>query len=197
MNRVIVSVVAGAGLSLASAGTALASCPKDTDHQPPAKPAHHQTNAKWHYIKDSFTIPAGAACKVAVKVTVKGYERDPYTVTKHGVKYTALESKHESIKVTNTVNHRTVSKDISGDLLVRDLPGDDVSIYGTGNNVWFGKGVTGIVWTTGKQVVYVDHDQHPNQILDIARVHGKYVDLCTKVGTRGVPGKNPPPPPAA
>jgi hypothetical protein len=113
------------------------------------------------------------------------------------VEYTALEAKHESVRVTNTVNHKTVRRDISGDLLVRDLPGDDVVLYGKGNNLWFGKGVTGIIWTTGKQVVYVDHDQQPNQTLNIARVHGAYVDLCRKVGSVGVPGKNQPPPPEA
>jgi hypothetical protein len=188
MKLLISTVVAGTGLALASAGTALAGCP-DPGHQPPPKPVHHKP--AWHDAYNSFVIPAGDACKATVTVTIRGLERDPYQVTRHGTTYTVLESKHETITVYNQENHRKVTKQNSGDFLVLDK-GNDAVLYGKGNNTFFGAGVTGIVWTSGRQVAYVQNAQQPNQVLDIVQVHGKYVDLCRKVGSQGVEGKNPP-----
>jgi hypothetical protein len=191
MNRLFTTAVSVLGLTVASAGTALASCPAPGG---PADPA--PAKPPLHYIDDTFKIPAGTACKDTVVLRQRGHVRDPYTVTRHGKEYIIFESgKDLRMTLRNPRTGRSVSKDISGtfiDHLVKG--GRDSKSIGLGANVFSGKGIKGILWAKGYQRFYVKNYFTEKQKITIQVTRGKTVELCGKVGSKPVNGKNLPAP---
>lgn len=196
MNRLIRSTVAGLGMSVVAAGTAFAGCPVPASGNPTppsdSKPA-------WEDGSGTFELPAGYACKDKVILTSSGHVRQPYEIKKHGKTYIVFEAdKDFKTSVYNPKTGKTLVKDNSGDFydhLVKN--GRDSKTIGKGANILFGKGVKGIVWVNGYQKLYIKNYEAPNQKMTIQVVKGKYVELCTKVGSKPVNGKNLPVPPAA
>lgn len=108
------------------------------------------------------------------------------------------ESPDEVITVTNTKNHRSVTKEITGTFYDTVAPnGNDLHSKGIGKNVYFAPGVKGILWADGVQKFTVTNFKEPTFSLDIYKTRGKTVDLCKKVGAKAVWGKALPEPPAA
>jgi len=194
MNRLFTTAVAALGLTVASAGTALAACPT------PEAPAHSKpTKPPLVYIDDTFVLEAGTACKDKVVFRQRGHVRDPYTVTRHGKEYIIFESGADlTMRLYNPKTHKSVTKDISGtfiDRLVKN--GRDSKSVGKGANVFFGKGIKGILWADGYQKFYVKNYETEKQKITIQYTRGKTAELCGKVGSKPVRGKNPPAPPAS
>jgi len=195
MNRVIASTIAGLSMSVVAAGTAFAGCPGPTPGNPPP-PA--PTKPAWQYINEPGEIPAGYACKDRILTRQSGHVREPYEITRNGKKYIVFEADRDfKVSLYNPKTKKRIVKDSSGDFYDHLVKGGrDSESIGKGANFLFGKGIKGLLFLDGYQKFYVKNYETPKQKITLQVVKGKYIELCAKLGSKPVNGKNPPPPPA-
>jgi hypothetical protein len=194
MKRLAAMVGTGFATVALSAGTAFAGCP-----QPGGFP-----EADGWYVADSTEVhPKGAACDVAVKIIIKGHQRDrvngeavPEDFKPKLGDRLVLESPDMTMTLVNQKNGKKVTKKISGTFYdkVVDFNRDgklDLKSKGVGKNVFYGAGVKGILWADGVQKFRVDNfTGFPDSELHIDKTKGKTTELCNKIGAKAVHGKN-------
>jgi hypothetical protein len=204
MKRLMTILGLGVSIAALSAGTASAARPPTPVEDDPRFP----TSEGYYWIADEFPLPAGTACSGEVRMTFLGHGRDfingeitppeefPDPVV--GMRHVA-ESPDLVVTVTNVATNRSVTKLVDG--VFRDRVVDfgkdgvlDLRSKGIGNNVFFGAGVKGIIYASGKQKFTVD-DFLGESVLHLNKTQGKTVELCRKIGLGAVPGSNPEPPP--
>jgi hypothetical protein len=181
---------------MVAAGTAFAGCPVPASGKPTPPP---HSKPAWEYSSDTIEVPAGYGCKDKVILKAWGHVRQPYEITKHGRTYIVVEAaKDFKTSLYNPKTHKKVVKDNSGDFYDRLVKnGRDSKTIGKGANILFGRGVKGIVWVNGYQKLYIKNYETQKQKMTIQAVRGKYIELCAKVGSKPVNGKNLPLPSTA
>jgi hypothetical protein len=157
---------------------------------------------KWVSVNETFTFPAGSACKAPV--TVKEHAKFRETVYRNQDKKVvkvAEEFKDWShVKFSATVkgHKKSIKLNEGGDAVVYNVEGDfkTVLVLAEGTNWNQGNGVYGIPWTKGNVsfgVINADGDKAKVTNVDYSQVT-KYIQVCTKVGSKPVWGKNYAPP---
>jgi hypothetical protein len=156
---------------------------------PAAASEKYPTKDGWHYEVHVVDVPAGSACTKAVKYTEKGHFK---IIRKSSTRTIFKAAADYRMKLENVATGKTIKRDISGDFDDRLIHGRrDIKTYATGKNVFFGLGVTGILWADGRQKVYFYDFKDPilsSIVVDSTK--GRTLELCRKVGLRAVPGKN-------
>lgn len=194
MKRSVRAVLAtSAALALTGLGVAPASAGED--------PKPHHPAPAWEHIDDKYVFPAYAACKDPIKV----HEQYKYRFTvlkenKHHAKYKE-EMHHGYAKFYNPKTHKWVKVPIHETAYIHEnRKNASALLKGYGKNYWQGQGIKGIVFYKGEIKVKITHldDQPPFEKLtfDIKSINGHYKQLCYKLGTKPVWGKNVPPPSA-
>jgi len=190
MKRSIRAVLAtSAALALTGLGVAPAAAGGE-DPKPSPAPA-------WEHIDDKYVYPAYHACKDPIKV----HEEYDYRFTvlkenKHHAKYKE-EMHHGYAKFYNPKTHKWVKIPIHETAYIHENRRNASALLkGYGKNYWQGKGIKGIVFYKGEIKVKITHlDQVPHGVtFDIKKIDGRYKQLCYKLGTKPVWGKNVVPP---
>ena len=203
MKRLMTILGLSVSIAALSAGTASAAHPPTPVEDDPRYPP----SQGYYWISDQLPLPAGTACSGEVRMTFLGHGRefingeitapedfpDPVVGMRH-----VAQSPDLIVTVTNVATNRSVTKLVDGEFRDRvvDLDKDgvlDLRSRGIGNNVFFGAGVKGIVYASGKQKFTVE-DFLGENVLHLDKTQGKTVELCRRIGLRAVPGSNPEPP---
>jgi hypothetical protein len=179
MNRTSKAVL---GVAAALALTAVSVSPAAASEKYPKKDG-------WQYENVSVEVPAGYACDKAVQYTQKGHYK---IIEKSSTRSITKAAADYRMKLENVATGKTIKRDISGDFDDRYIHGGrDIKTYATGKNVYFGLGVTGILWADGKQKVYFNDYADPAlSLIVVDSTKGRTQELCRQVGLRAVPGKN-------
>lgn len=153
----------------------------------------------WVYLKDPFVIPAGYACDEAVEVRFVGHIRQtvdgvPLTEQPQPGDVVVIESPDMVMRVTNIRSGDTVRREVTGTWYdtVR-ASGRDIRRKGVGQNPYFGPGVIGILWSSGRQYYTIYDFASPDASLELTETSGRTIELCNRVEARPVPGKAPEP----
>lgn len=209
MNRLTKgSVGLAAGLALSLTGVAGASATEPERHEP-SKPVV----GPWEPYDDKYDIEKGWACKGEIKAHSKGQVRitQLYVDEKTGKEKLEVEFKDWSYStyshtrvVKKVVKHgdkkkvvkkkvtRTVKVNEGGDAVIKANHKTGVAIgHHEGENTFWGKGVYGLVHTRGYVKTKFTNFQTPDESLSILKAKHA-VELCKKLGTKPVWGKNPP-----
>jgi hypothetical protein len=159
----------------------------------PASAVTAATPGPWESYNDTTVFPAGTACKDKVSVHSVGRVR---TTTLQKDRHYFVEYDNRSRSTwTNTKNKKSWSRTDGGDVdrrISRD--GDTIQLPMTGDNWGQGKGIRGIIWSHG----VVDVTQTNARSTANATYHvtlgrnTQRVQVCTRIGSSAVPGKNVP-----
>lgn len=182
-------MLAAAGLVTASLGM-MSPALAHTDPYPESE-GYYQVN-------DRFTLAAGEACDRPVIVTFTGYERDilngkdPLPDGYDLQPGDTLDSVFPEQEIT-VINKRDRSKRItrptdgpSREHVRRN--GVDADVFASGNNVYFDRGVKGIIWNRGDAAFVIKNFDDPDsRRLKFKRpLTGPTQELCGAVGLRPV-----------
>lgn len=179
------------------------------DHKPEV------TVGEWEKYDDKYVIDKGYACKGAVKarsvgkVRVTTYEKGDkgvvalklefadwsYSTYAHTKKVKKVVKHHRDKKIVKVIKvTKKVKVGEGGDAIIKiDTKKGDGTAYGyhEGENTFWGKGVYGLVYTEGKVKTRFSDFGTPNEGVTILKAEHA-VELCKKIGTKPVWGKNPP-----
>lgn len=200
MNRLARSGLGvGATLALALGGLPMAS-------------AHERLEPEvgdWVSVDETFTLPAGFACKDDVQVKEKASFRDTLYRDEDGrvVKVFSEFADWSTVKFSATTKHhrksvtRSITLNEGGDAWVYNAQGDFdvVKVRAEGANWGQGAGIRGILWSKGDISYTVvdanDVDRARIVNLDLSDAK-KVIQVCYAVGSKPVQGRNVPPPDA-
>jgi len=188
MKRSIRTVLA---TSAALALTGLGVAPAAATAEPPK-----QDEAKYVKVDERSTFPAGYACKDEIKV----HEKFKYRFTvlkenKHRAKY--KEELHDGwAKFYNPKTHKWVMIPIHETAYIHENRKNATAVTKAhGKGYLQGKGIKGIVaWKGDIKVKVSNLDDLDNVRFDIKSIHGHSKQLCYKLGSKPVWGKNIPQP---
>ena len=174
----------------AMALAAVAAVPAQADDGATAK-----TKDGYVYVDETVALPAGYACSDAVELRFTGHAK---SIEKSETHFVELSASDFRVTVTNVATQKSVRRNVSGDFderLIND--GKDLKIAATGKNLYFGLGVTGLLWMDHKQTLVVYDVGTPDELINVVRSKGRTEQLCQAVGLRAVAGQNLPQPPDA
>jgi hypothetical protein len=202
MNRWTKTALAVTG----AAALSLTGLPSASAHD-----SHHELYkvvGEWVSIDGDTTVfPAGTACKHEVKAKERGAYRDTlYFKNKadstnpeaRPVKVFEEFTNNSTVKFsahTKKHGHKSIKLNAGGDFRIK-VKGDDIRVRGEGSNWGQGLGIRGIVWTKGDisftvRGAFTENPRITNLDLSDAR---KVVQVCYRLGSKPVNGKNVPPP---
>jgi hypothetical protein len=174
MNRSIKAALGGlAALALTTTGLSTAAATEKDEY--PKRGELIKINAK-------FTLPAGSACVDKIKVKQNSAVRvTDLSKTKYLVEF----KDWSRVTFYNPKTHKKITVGEGSRAIVKTNKKKDVSrVKATGENTFIGAGIQGIVYTKGKVHFTIYNDGTPEQVLEIDKVHGKYIELCKKLGSR-------------
>lgn len=209
MNRLAKgSVGLAAGLALSLTGVAGASATEPEPHEP-AKPVV----GPWEPYDEKYVIEKGWACKGEIKAYSKGAVRVTqlyvnqktgkeklevefkdwsYSTYSHTKVVTKVVGRGDHKKVVKKKVTRTVTVNEGGDAYIKANHKTGVAIgIHEGKNTFWGAGVYGLVHTKGYVKTRFTDFQTPDESVTILKAKHA-VELCKKLGTKPVWGKNPP-----
>lgn len=194
MNRLTRSAFGlGAALALCAAGLPTASAHARLEPQV----------GEWVSVDETFTIPAGFACKHAVEVRERAKFRDVLYQDENGkvVKVFSEFANWSNVKFSVTKKHhrttitRSITLNEGGDAWVYNKAGDFdvVEVEAEGANWGQGAGIYGIPWTRGdiSYTVVNANDPVTTRVVDLDLSDAeKFIQVCSRIGSKPVRGRN-------
>ena len=186
MNRSITAVLGGcAALALTAAGLTTASATEPT----PPSPEHPVVSERITF-DDKTIFPKNRVCKDKIIAREKGaFKVINYGQVRGKAKLKFVFENWSYGKFSNPRTGNSVKVGEGGDGVLRISSKGVAKGRGQGQNVFLGKGVHGIVYTEGPVRFTLTKFGTEQERATIDAVHGKYVQLCTKLGSRPVLGK--------
>jgi hypothetical protein len=144
------------------------------------------------WVHDVYKFPAGTACKDKIKVNEKYHYK--LTVLKDTERYVKLreEFDHGYAKFYNPKTGRSVKVHLdSVGYVVDNKRTATARVRERGSTYFQGLGIKGIAYLQGKYTFTITNTQSGPEKSEfhIDEVHGKYVELCRKLGSSPVNGK--------
>jgi hypothetical protein len=165
---------------------------------PPTAQADHEPGhpGEWQTItNETYIMPRGWAC--ADRVVEKANYRFRETMLPNG--WILAEFDHTSRSTfKNMRNGKSFTVPTGGDLVARQLrAGKVVKIWATGSNIGQGKGSKGIPWSRGDIDVTLYNPGNPKKMRHTVDFkNARVVNVCRKLGSRPVWGRNVEPQPS-
>ena len=176
MNRLTTPVLGvGAALALSVRGLTTATA---SDHQ---EKVDYPVVGKLVKVDARSVLEAGTACRDEIKV----HEKGAFRVIQLSKRKTLIKWKDWShVTYRNTRTDKRIHVGEGGDGLLKDRGHGVTKARADEENIFAGKGINGIVYTRGDVRFTIFNIDTPDQEITITKVRGKYVELCSKLGSR-------------